>query len=120
MISADDPFIKTQSDGLYCCVIQEETQNLLDAGLTNNLPLCAAQLGAHRLAEIATIAVFEKNMEACSLKDENAELRKRLIPDGVTADYDPITEEPEIPVISTIMAYVVCTLAIYGVVRIFV
>ncbi len=118
MISINDPFIQTQSDGLYTRVLQEETQHLLNLNFTSNILLNANTLAAHRLAQIATIAVYEKNLNVVTieeLKDEIAEMQKRSIPDGM--------EKPEIEAFSlpfSLYFGLFNALAIYGIVRIFV
>ena len=112
MISPSDPFIQSQSEALCARVVRESTLDLIEAKCISDLDSHALQMSALRLAEIATIAVYEKNgqeLELTVLKDENAMLRKRLLPDGMPREVVPSFG-------SWIFVIALYGLAIYGVV----
>ncbi len=90
-----DPQMQAWAKALAERVIFEEQDGLVRASPGVSFEYFAAHVlaqTAYRLAMMTTLAAEEgevQRKEIEALKNENAELRKRLIPDGIMADGTP-------------------------------
>lgn len=123
MIDPNDPFILTQSEQLLQRVDSEAMHDVLASGSTSELPLKMAMIASERLAKMCTLAVAQKTMDSIeldNLKDENAELRKRLLPDAMPEESDWTAEYPNFAAILAVSFYTFALFGLYHFVRIFI
>lgn len=80
MITEHDSKVRADANQLYWLIVEEEAHRPCNLN-AENPAFAAVNCTARRLATIATIVEMQGEL----LKDENAALRKRLIPDGIPA-----------------------------------
>lgn len=109
----NEEFIKTQSARIYNRTAHAETQKLLDVGNTSDLELnVSVAVGANLARECVLHSIEHVRLisENSLLKDECADLRKKLLPDGISKEDIPIENEAKFPIVLLAASVIFMTL----------